>query len=238
MDKASEGPAMSLEQSIRESDWWRAAQDMPDRHYDPSEGVSLADHLEAVHRNLGFLTQPGNYHEYFGQLVSALGALGQDPVTYSRLLRPVALLHDIGKVREDKKADGEHPLTGKSVKLRHPVVSLAAGVELLPEDASNRATILALIEEHDTPFSWFVNFQNSGQAPKRKSWAKLDRSIDPREDGTGILLLAAFKLADIDGHESVDDVTWFFECANSTYLVEKGKWLPVPDESAIRSLER
>ena len=229
---------MSVEQTIRNSDWWRATQDMADRHYDPSEGISLADHLDAVHRNLGFLTEPDSCHEYFGQLVLALVAVGQDPASCSQILSPVALLHDIGKVREDKKAEGEHPLTGKPVRLRHPIVSLSAGVELLPADASNRATVLALIEEHDTPFSWFVNFQKSGQAPKRKSWAKLDRAIDPQEDGTGILLLATFKLADIDGHENVDDVVWFFECANSTYLVEKGKWLPVPDESAIRSLEQ
>jgi hypothetical protein len=229
---------MSFDQIIRGSDWWRAAQGMADRHYDPSEGISLADHLDAVHRNLGFLTEPTRYHEYFGQLVSALAAARQDPVLYSEILSPVALLHDIGKVREDKKTEGEHPLTGKPVKLRHPIVSLSAGVELLPADANNRATMLALIEEHDTPFSWFVNFQNSGQVPKRKSWAKLDRAIGAQEDGTGILLLATFKLADIDGHESVDDVTWFFDCANRTYLVEKGKWLPDPDESAIRSLER
>jgi len=100
-----------------------------------------------------------------------------------------------------------------------------------------RETILALVEEHDTPFSWYVNFVNSSQAPKRKSWAKLDRNIDPKEDGSGIIALAVFKLADIDGHENVADVTWFFDQANSAYLVEKGKWLPVPGEGAIRSLE-
>ena len=228
---------MSAPEKIRQSEWWTEAQEMPDRHYDPSEGVSLADHLEAVSENLGFLVQPGEFDPFFAQLIGAMQAAGQDPALAAQILEPVALLHDIGKVREDKKATGDHPISGKQVKLRHPVMGLIAGLELLPEGLEYRDTVLALVEEHDTPFSWYMNFVNSGQAPKKKSWAKLDRSIDPKEDGSGIILLAVFKLADIDGHESVDDVSWFFDQANITYLMEKGKWLPVPNEEAIRSLE-
>ncbi len=58
----------------------------------------------------------------------------------------------------------------------------------------------------------------SGQIPKGNSWARLDRAIDDREDGPGIILLCVFKLADIDGHEDVDDVVWFFEQTYSSYL--------------------
>lgn len=222
---------------IRQSEWWLLAQKMPDRHYDPGDNVSLADHLESVLRNLKFLSEPSNCDPYFAELTRALLAVGQDPATLSELLAPVALLHDIGKVREDKRATGVHPVNGSSVKLRHPIVGLQAAVEILPEDLAKRETILALVEEHNTPFSWYMNFVNSGQAPKRKLWAKLDRNIDSREDGSGIIALAVFKLADIDGHENVADVTWFFDQANSAYLLEKGKWMPVPGEDAIRSLE-
>ncbi len=121
--------------------------------------------------------------------------------------------------------------------MRHPVVSLLAALEILPDAQKGRDSVLALIEEHDTPYSWYMQFQRSGQIPKRKSWARLDRKIDSREDGTGLILLAVFKLADIDGHENVEDVTWFIEQTNHNYCREKGKWIPVPDQATIRRLE-
>jgi len=96
--------------------------------------------------------------------------------------------------------------------------------------------VLALAEEHDTPFSWYMQFRKTGQVPKRKSWARLDRKINAKEDGSGLMLLAVFKLADIDGHENIDDVIWFFKQAFENYLREKGKWLPIPDRKAIMSL--
>ncbi|MDP6418432.1 MAG: hypothetical protein QGG80_03070, partial [Candidatus Krumholzibacteria bacterium] len=195
---------MNWEDKVKSSNWWMEASDMLDRHFDPSEGVTLADHLESVYRNLDFLGPTYSGHEYFSQLNTALEALGQNPVQLSTLLGPVALLHDIGKVREDKSSESPHPLTGKPVKLRHPVVGLIAGLEVLPADHADRDMVLALIEEHDTPFSWYMNFQKSGQTPKPKSWAKLDRKINPSADGTGIVALAVFKLADIDGHEDVN----------------------------------
>lgn len=228
---------MNTEQMIKNSKWWKQAQEMPDRHYELSEKIYLSDHLEAVFRNLRFLGLPNKYHEFYSTLINALITIGQDPVILMELLQPVALLHDIGKTKEDKGAECEHPLTGKTVKMRHPIMSVIAGLEILPEDLSNRETMLALIEEHDTPFSWYLQFEKSGQVPKKKSWAKLDRAIDPRENGTGIIMLAVFKLADIDGHENVEDVSWFIDQANINYLLEKGKWLPVPSDEAIRSLD-
>jgi len=227
---------MGAEETIKQSYWWREAQEMPDRHFDPSEGVSLSDHLEAVYRNLGLLSPGADHHDYFHQLNQALMNAALDPDEIKAILEPVALLHDIGKTREDKSAEGLHPTTGKSVRMRHPVVGVAAALDLLPEGYPERDTILALVDEHDTPFFWFMQFQKSGQIPKRKSWAKLDRKIDSREDGAGLVLLAVFKLADIGGHEEVDDAVWFFEQAFENYLREKGKWLPVPDKEAITSL--
>lgn len=226
---------MNVEKAIRSSEWWRQAQIMPDRHYDPSAGISLADHLEAVLRNLRFLLRSEGTHEYFSSLHQSFAGADLGLLDAVNFLVPVALLHDIGKTKEDKSAEGEHPLTGKAVKMRHPVVSVIAALELLPSTLAGRDTILALIDEHDTPYSWYMQFQKTGQIPKRKSWARLDRKIDSREDGTGLILLSLFKLVDIDGHENVEDVTWFFEQAYINYLREKGKWLPVPDQAAILS---
>jgi len=227
---------MDAEELIKQSQWWREAQEMPDRHYEESAGVSLADHLESVHTNLRLLLSPDGLDGYFVELRQALASAGLHLRETEKLLGLVALLHDIGKTRDDKGAEGEHPITGKTVKLRHPVVSLMAALEILPETQEGRRTVLALVEEHDTPYSWYMQFQRSGQVPKRKSWARLDRKIEPREDGTGLVLLAVFKLADIDGHESVDDVSWFIEQAYANYLREKGRWVPVPSQDTIQRL--
>jgi len=227
---------MSIEELIKQSEWWHEAQQVLDRHYDPSEGVTLADHLEAVNSHLDFLSCESSSNNFVNQLNQALLSADLDSSMVKEILGPVALLHDIGKTREDKSSEGPHPITGEMVKLRHPVIGVEAAMELLPEELATRDTIIALVEEHDTPFSWYTQCQKSGQIPKRRSWARLDRKIDGRENGAGIMLLAVFKLADIDGHAEVDDVHWFFEQAVNHYLREKGKWLPLPDESTIRSL--
>ncbi len=121
--------------------------------------------------------------------------------------------------------------------MRHPILGLVAALELLPENFDRRDTILALIEEHDTPYAWFRQFVRTQQIPKRKAWAQLDRKIESQGDGTGLVLLSIFKLADIDGHENIADVIWFIEKANENYLHEKGKDFPVPDKEAIESLK-
>jgi hypothetical protein len=229
---------MNAEEAIRKSPWWREAQGMPDRHYDESAGVTLADHLHRVHENLRLVLSSDGLDGYFEELRQALANMGLNPGAMLDVLRPVALLHDIGKTREQKDVEGEHPLTQKAVKMRHPIVGLLAAIDTLPEDQENRDTVLVLVEEHDTPFSWYMQFQRSGEIPKRKSWARLDRKIDPREDGTGLILLSVFKLADIDGHADVSDVPWFIDQVNQSFLREKGRWLPVPDQSSIQRLEQ
>jgi hypothetical protein len=227
---------MNIETAIKSSGWWRQAVAMPDRHYNASAGISLADHLEAVHQNLRLLQPFEGRHEYFIQLQVAMESAVVDPAGAFALLTPVALLHDIGKAKEDKSIEGKHPLTGETVKMRHPILGVVAALELLPSHLSGRETILALIEEHDTPYSWFNQFQKTQQIPRSKSWAQLDRKIDPHEDGTGLILLSLFNLADTDGHENLSDISWLIEKVNENYLNEKGKWLPVPDQEALESL--
>ncbi len=227
---------MNIETTIKSSDWWRQAQAMQDRHYHSLPGVMLADHLEQTMRNLTSILSINNSLPFVVQLQSAMISAGLTLKWALQILAPVALLHDIGKTKEEKRVEGKHFLTGKIVKMRHAGIGVIAAQEILPSMFDGREVILALIEEHDTPYLWFIQHQKNGQIPSAKSWARLDRKIDSRADGTGLILLCLFKLADIDGHENVDDVLWFIEQANGNYLRGKGKWLSVPDQEAIRSL--
>jgi hypothetical protein len=209
---------------------------MPDRHYAEDRHVSVADHLEAVLAHLARLLAPDPPPGFRRDLAGALTTIGLDPKVVLSVLTPVALLHDIGKPAEDKEALTNHPQTGKSVPKRHPVLGLAAGLELLPPDCPRRDTILALVEEHDTPYSWYRQARATGQLPSRKGWGRLDEKIAGRRDGSGIILLAVFKMADIDGHEDITDVRWFVEQANDSYLASLGRPLPVPTDADLRAL--
>jgi len=226
---------MDIISTIKNSNWWRDAEKMPDNHYTNDAGISLADHLTAVHDNLNSLLSK-NTDQFWGQFLQSLTSTGLIISEITEILAPVALIHDIGKTMEDKITKIEHPLTGKLVEKRHPIVGVIASLELLPVDLPNRESIISIIEQHDTPYSWFQQFQKNGQIPKRKSWARLDRKIDSKEDGTGLILLSIFKIADIHGHKYVDDVKWFIEQANINYLNQKGKSLPVPDIDNIKSV--
>jgi len=230
---------MDLHDLITASSWWQRAERMPDRHHPADASITLADHLAAVHDTLEFLTDPAAHHPYFADLAAALQAMALDPAWLHGLLAPVALLHDIGKVSEDENELGPHPLTGELVELRHPVLSVRAALEILPANLAHRDRILALVEQHDTPYAWYTGTLRGGSAPPgAAAWSRLDRRLDPREDGTGIVALAVFKLADVDGHAVVDDVAWFIDQANRTYLAARRKPLPVPDAEAVRSLQR
>lgn len=44
----------------------------------------------------------------------------------------------------------------------------------------------------------------------------------------GIILLAVIKIADIDGHDRIDDVVWFIEQLNVNYLRERWVFFPIP----------
>jgi hypothetical protein len=224
------------EEIIRNSEWWDWASKIHDRHYDESENVYLTDHLNSVLNNCKTLLDKELSTEYIMNLQIALESCGLCADSVLPILTSVALLHDIGKAKEDKETEIPHPLTGKSVKKRHPVASVIAAIEILPKDLDNRDQILVLIDEHDTPFSWYMNYDKTGQVPSEKAWNRLDRKINEKADGTGMLLLSLFKLADIDGHEDVADVIWFLEQANENCLIIKGKEIPVPNKAEIEQI--
>jgi len=152
-------------------------------------------------------------------------------------LKVVSLLHDIGKPEEEKPAMMEHPLNKELVSRRHPVLGVQAAMEILATDPTfsdiEKTRIYHLINEHDTPFSMYKQFQKNNIEPAFKTLKKLNDKIDA-EAGAGLLYLLIFKLADIDGHKIVDDVTWFFTIAKQNYFDKLGLDLPVPGESDIR----
>ena len=110
---------------------------------------------------------------------------------------------------------------------------MIAAEEILPASLPRRETVLALIEQHDTPYSWYMQFQRSGQIPGKQAWARLDRKMAVEEAGVGLILLALLKLVDIAGHDDLSDVTWFIGSANEGCLREKGLELPVPHATQL-----
>ena len=227
---------MEIETARRESKWWDLATRTLDRHFTPSAGVYLADHLLAVRENVKRVLSPSAQDEYFRDLHAAVRRAGRDLDEAGEILRPVALLHDIGKALDDRMANFRHPLTGELVKKRHAFVSLQAALELLPPEIEHRATMLALIEEHDRPFYWYRRYHRSGQMPESEEWTRLDRKIDPAGDGTGLVLMCLFRLADVHGHFDLSDVPWFIAHANHAYLDTAAKHLPVPETNMLRSI--
>ncbi len=80
------GDVMGAVELIKQSQWWREAQEMPDRHYEESAGVSLADHLESVHANLRLLLSPDGLDGYFVQVRQALPNAGSSRFSFFSVL--------------------------------------------------------------------------------------------------------------------------------------------------------
>jgi putative nucleotidyltransferase with HDIG domain len=220
-----------LEQAIRGSDWWRRAEETHDRHHPDDQPVNVTDHLVAVQRTAQALLR----EERLPSFSMALAASGVDLSAAPDMLETAALLHDIGKPVEYANRDDPPALEDGQRPPRHPEISAGAARELLPEDLPHRAAIIALVEQHDTPYSWYRQSLRGAAVPKQKAWEKLGRKIWP-DPCVGIALLAAFKLCDVDGHDDVTDVVWFIENANASLLAKRGRALPVPTADEIRGL--
>jgi hypothetical protein len=222
-------------EKIRQSDWWTKATAYHDRHYEVSDGIMLSDHLNAVAQCIEKIFDSNT--PFHSSLLAVVDKFGLDRQQVKHELEIVALLHDIGKTEDDKKLQVEHPLKKVMVPKRHPIVGMLAAIELLNDDPllteTGKLRIYHLVEEHDSPYAFYRQFETTGTIPKFKSWKKLNDKIDERE-GVGLLYLLIFKLADIDGHEKVEDVMWFFRKAKKNYYNELDIELPVPEEGDIR----
>ncbi len=227
---------VNLETTILASSWWAAAEETADRHKSSETWRTVADHLLAVHRLVELLLHSAEVVDpYALELRRRLHRMGV-PATVAADLEIVALLHDVGKPRESKQETTLHPLTGKRVARRHPVVGAGAALELIPETHGRRLLIAALVAKHGTGWSWYRQWASSGQLPSRKAWRRLDRRLPAGREGLGVVLLVLFKLADVDGHAELSDVPWFARRANQALLDDLGMSIPVPDLEALERL--
>ncbi len=227
---------MDLEKTIRASSWWAAAERTADRHHPSGAGVTVADHLVAVHGMVELLMDSAAIVDpYVAELRCRLGSMGV-PATAAADLKLVALLHDIGKPRENKNETAVHPLTGKQVARRHPMVGAGAALELIPETHDRRSLVAALVSKHGTGWSWYRQWRSTGQIPSSKAWKRLDRGLSAGGVGLGVVHLVLFKLADVDGHADLQDVLWFVHQANAALLDDLDLSLPVPTSEALGRL--
>lgn len=226
-------------EEIYSSTFWKIAEKTPDRHYSLDSWVMLSHHLARVLDNVKLFFDEEVKNGFYSHVKIFLELYNLNLSIYKELLFATALLHDIWKPSEDKLEEIKHPITWKKVKVRHPVEWVRIAIEIYGEEArfskEEQGMLFNLIDEHDTPYSWYRQFEKNGVIPKYKSWRKLDKKISSNDDSKiGIILLAIFKLADIDWHDDISDVIWFIENLNKEYLKEDSIEFPVPKLSDIK----
>ena len=225
-----------IEAHIKESAWWQQAANTIDNHHSNTSGVMLTHHLEQVYQNIAAIFQQPETG-FYGQLFALLAPLQLNKSTMLTDLKIVALLHDIGKIAEDKTQVIVHPLTGKPAHKRHGLVSLMAAMEILGNDLVNypgrRECIYRTIELHDISYGLFREYTTTGDIPQNEHWNHINNKIHALP-AAGILYLLIFKLADIHGHANINDVLWFFQTAKENYFTHLHIDLPIPTEGDIR----
>lgn len=196
----------------------------------------LSDHLLAVHQNVQEIFQrpdEGFFHEMF----ALLPRLGLRKTEVYEELSISALLHDLGKTKEDKSLVIPHPLTGKPAHMRHGVVSLMATMEIIGNDLLNwperRNRIYRLVELHDMSYGLFREYRNTGNQPGVDKWDYINNKIHTLTGG-GLYYLLLFKLADTHGHQSLADVTWFYASVKDEYFDQLHLPLPLPGMQDLR----
>jgi len=225
-----------IETNIKRSSWWQKAAVTIDNHHSNKSGVMLTHHLESVYQNVeAIFQQPAT--GFYGKLFALLPILKLDKEALKNELKIVALLHDIGKTAEDKTLIIPHPLTGKPAHKRHGLVSLIAAMEILGNDLvkwpKRRDCIYHAIELHDISYGLFREYNSTGDIPQNEQWDHINHKIHA-VPAAGILYLLIFKLADIHGHASINDVLWFFTTAKDNYFNQLNIDLPIPTEGDIR----
>jgi hypothetical protein len=223
-------------EKIKSSEWWALACNTVDSHYSNDSGVMLSHHLEAVYDNVvAIFTAPPT--AFYTALFDLLKQFDLTQEAVFRELKVIALLHDIGKPREDKSLIIAHPLTGKDAHRRHGLVSLMATMDILGNDlADNPAAqqrIYRTVELHDMSYGLFRTFLATGDVPKFERWNYINNKIYP-STAVGLLYLMIFKLADIHGHGKIDDVLWFYETVQQHYFDYIQVTIPIPKEEDIR----
>lgn len=227
---------MNYFEKIQNSVWWRKATQCFDRHYDESDGIMLTDHLIAVTENVKELfNQPHNLFLHNMFELSQMLKLNIEKVKEELLI--IAMLHDIGKIEDDKSLYVDHPLNGELVLYRHPVASVNAAIDILGNEPSlsndEKLRIYWTIEQHDISYGLFREYIKKAHVPSFQTWKYINNNISTIP-GAGLLYLLLFKLADIHGHANIADVIWFYSTVKENYYNPLGIKLPVPLEKDIR----
>ncbi len=229
-------PLQYLENKIKHSHWWNEAAQTPDSHYSNNSGIMLTHHLMAVYDHIETIFSKDDTG-FYGDMFNLLPQLQLVKEEVKEELKIVALLHDIGKPKEDKSLVIPHPLTGKPAHKRHGLVGLMAAMEIIGSDLAHlpekRNRIYRTVELHDMSYGLFREFSNTGDIPQNDRWNYINNKIHTLTGG-GLLYLLFFKLADIHGHANITDVLWFYHTVKENYFDPLGIELPIPAEDDIR----
>ncbi len=226
----------SIENKIKESHWWKTAENTVDNHYSNNSGIMLSDHLLAVYNNIETIfNKPATV--FYGNMFSLLPQLQLQKDEVKDELKIVALLHDIGKTQEDKTLVIPHPLTGKPAHKRHGLVGLIAAMEILGEELKpypeKKMRIYRTVELHDMSYGLFREYEINGVIPQNDRLNYINNKIHTVTGG-GLFYLLLFKLADIHGHANITDVLWFYNTVKENYFDLLEIELPIPVEADIR----
>jgi len=231
----NEAKRILLEEKIKQSAWWQKANVTVDSHYDNTSGIMLSHHLLAVHYNVAIVFQHQN-NTFYNRLFELLNYFGLTKETAEAELKLIALLHDLGKLEEDKSIIIPHPITGKPAHKRHGLVSMMMATSILEKDLNDdeaaRTRILRTVELHDMSYGLFREFKQTGQLPLAERWKRINDKINPTP-GAGILYLLLFKLADTHGHLNIEDVVWFYHTVKEAYYQDLHIDLPLPTEEDV-----
>lgn len=221
---------------IIQSKWWSRASACADSHYSNTSGVKLVHHLLEVTENIDHIFNRPLFG-FHAELFSLLKSLSLDREKVNNELKIISLLHDIGKVEDDKMLYIIHPLNNELVLKRHTVVSVYAAKDILEMDTflneTEKSRIYWAIEQHDVSYGLYRQFLQTGYLPDFEIWKTLNDKIHPN-DGAGLLYLLIFKLADIHGHANIHDVIWFYKTVQEKYFSPLGLYLPIPVEEDVR----
>lgn len=225
-----------LETRIRQSSWWATAANTVDNHHSNSSGVMITHHLHAVYKNVDAIFKKAEVG-FYGKMFDLLPQLQLNKEEVRDELKIVALLHDIGKPKEDRSQVIPHPLTGRAAHKRHGLVGLMAAMEIIGADLNDlpekRNRIYRTVELHDISYGLFREYRATGDVPANERWDYINNKINP-VTGAGLLYLLLFKLADIHGHANIGDVTWFYHTVKENYFNLVDLDLPIPTEADIR----
>lgn len=221
---------------IIQSGWWSRASGYADSHYSNNSDIMLVDHLMAVTENIdAFFNRP--FFGFHAEMLTALDSMNIDRDSIQKELKLISLLHDIGKVEDDKMLYIIHPLDHELVLKRHTVVSVRAAIEILGMDKDldpdEKSRIYWAIEQHDISYGLYKQFLSTGFSPGFETWKTLNDKINTA-DGAGLMYLLIFKLADIHGHANIGDVIWFYKTVQQNYFAPLGLYLPIPVEDDMR----